>query len=137
MKKYQKEGITEVVTVLGVYKKENNELLKALKVERKRNKRQEKEFEGFAKMAEEKARLDWVEKGQLKTSIATLQQLLKRASNGLSTKKLVNVENLTPKQVKEILDKALEAWEEADAPKEQCNDNCGLGCFGIDFGGCK
>ena len=122
--KYLKEGVNEVVTVLGAYKKENKQLYKELKNSKKEKKRIEKYLHKHAENAEEKAKENWVEIGQLKTSIVTLRQILKRASNGLNSDKLINTENLTPKQVKEILDKALEALEEEERPK------AGNGCCG-------
>ena len=100
--KYLKEGALEVVTILGVYKKQTKAVEKELKRKNKRIKRMDAQnaLNLHRKQADEKDQ-----------SIKTLREIIKRASVGLSKDKTENTEGLKPEEVKAILDETLKAWE--------------------------
>lgn len=109
--KYLKEGALEVVTILGVYKKQCKAVENQLKKEkqykknwRKNCENERKEFRVILNSMSEQIQ----ENDQ---SIKTLREIIKRASAGLSRDKTENTEGLKPEEVKAILDETLKAWE--------------------------
>jgi len=110
-KKYLTTGITEVLTLLGVYRKEAKSYAKKLKQEQRQAKTERetalsekrlmvsqlKEAEGRARQAE--------------ISVDLMRKVILRAHKGLSEEPEVNTEGLKRKDVREILAETLKAFE--------------------------
>lgn len=109
--KYLKEGTLEVVTILGVYKKQTKAVEKELKRKNKQIKRMDAEFEEILEDAKNALDLHRKQADEKDQSIKTLREIIKRASAGLSRDKTENTEGLKPEDVKAILEETLKAWE--------------------------
>lgn len=119
---YLKEGLGEISTLLGVHSIASKQTTKQLKRERKQTEKFKEGVLEELKHIKSEVVSARQKEFELRTAVLPLQLAIERASKGLSEDEGVNIEKLTPAEVKKILDEALEAWKKEGDPSK--NESC-------------